>query len=63
MIPNRYLARAPHPAGGQPISDSLARSIAIEKTTLRTGDDVREWAKRAESQLLEEVKKGPVLVS
>lgn len=40
-----------------------ARSVAIEKTTLRTGDDVREWAKRAESHLLEEVKKGPVLVS
>ena len=43
--------------------EPTARSIAIEKTTLRTGDDVREWAKRAESQLLEEVKKGPVLVS
>ena len=40
-----------------------ARSVTVEKTTLRTGDDVREWAKRAESQLLEEVKKGPVLVS
>lgn len=43
--------------------EPTTRSIAIEKTTLRTGDDVREWAKRAESQLLEEVKKGPVLVS
>jgi hypothetical protein len=40
-----------------------ARSVTVEKTTLRTGDDVREWAKRAETQLLEEVKKGPVLVS
>ncbi len=43
--------------------EPTARSIAIEKTTLRTDTDVREWAKRAESQLLEEVKKGPVLVS
>ena len=43
--------------------EPTARSVAIEKTTLRTGNDVREWAKRAESQLLEEVKKGPVLVS
>ncbi|MEI6664946.1 MAG: (d)CMP kinase [Chloroflexota bacterium] len=33
MIPNRYLARAPHPAGGHPISDSLARSIAIDGPT------------------------------
>lgn len=40
-----------------------ARSVTVEKTTLRTGDDVREWAKRAETQLLEEVKRGPVLVS
>ena len=39
------------------------RSVAIERTTLRSDAEVREWAKRAESQLLEEVKKGPVLVS
>jgi hypothetical protein len=37
--------------------------VSLEKTTLRTDADVREWAKRAENQLLEEVKKGPVLVS
>lgn len=43
--------------------EPTARSIAIEKTTLRDADEVREWAKRAESHLLEEVKKGPVLVS
>ena len=40
-----------------------ARAVSLEKTTLRTDADVREWAKRAENQLLEEVKKGPVLVS
>jgi hypothetical protein len=40
-----------------------ARSVTVEKTTLRTDAEVREWAKRAESHLLEEVKKGPVLVS
>ena len=40
-----------------------ARSVTVEKTTLRDADEVREWAKRAESHLLEEVKKGPVLVS
>jgi hypothetical protein len=39
------------------------RSVAIERTTLRSDAEVREWAKRAESHLLEEVKKGPVLVS
>jgi CRP-like cAMP-binding protein len=43
--------------------EPTARSIAVEKTTLRDADEVREWAKRAESHLLEEVKKGPVLVS
>ena len=39
------------------------RNVAIERTTLRSDAEVREWAKRAENQLLEEVKKGPVLVS
>ena len=40
-----------------------ARAVGIEKTTLRTSNDVQQWAKRAETLLLEEVKKGPVFVS
>ena len=39
------------------------RAVGIEKTTLRTSNDVQQWAKRAETLLLEEVKKGPVFVS
>lgn len=39
------------------------RTVGIEKTTLRTSNDVQQWAKRAETLLLEEVKKGPVFVS
>ena len=42
---------------------STFRSAAIEKPVSRDATDLREWARRAQSQLLEEVKKGPVLIS
>jgi hypothetical protein len=38
-------------------------TFRIERATLRNDEQVRQWVKRQEHALLEEVKKGPVLVS
>jgi hypothetical protein len=38
------------------------RAITIEKTTLRSEDDVNAWVERQRVSLLEAVKKGPVLI-
>jgi hypothetical protein len=38
-------------------------TVRIERTTLRNDEEVRQWVKRQEQVLLEEVKKGPVLVN
>jgi hypothetical protein len=38
------------------------RAIAIEKTTLRSEDDVNAWVERQRTVLIEAVKKGPVLI-
>jgi hypothetical protein len=38
-------------------------AVAVERATLRTDTDVREWLERQEAHLLAEVKKGPVLIN
>lgn len=38
------------------------RAIAIEKTTLRSEDDVNAWVERQRTALIEAIKKGPVLI-
>ncbi len=38
------------------------RGIAVEKTLLKTADDVRQWAARQEKKLLEAINDGPVQV-
>lgn len=38
------------------------RAITIEKTTLRSEDDVNAWVERQRGVLIEAVKKGPVLI-
>jgi len=38
------------------------RAITIEKTTLRSEDDVNAWVERQRTALIEAVKKGPVLI-
>jgi hypothetical protein len=39
------------------------RMISLERATLRTEHDVRNWVERQEKLLVEEIKQGPVLVS
>lgn len=38
------------------------RTVAIERTTLTTADDVKRWVARQEERLLDEIQRGPVLV-
>lgn len=38
------------------------RAITIEKTTLRSEDDVNAWVERQKTKLIEAVKQGPILI-
>ena len=38
------------------------KAVSVEKSLLKTPDDVRQWAERQQKTLLEAVEKGPVQV-
>jgi hypothetical protein len=42
--------------------EPIVQPITIERTTLRSEDDVRRWSERQQQTLLDAVKNGPVLV-
>jgi len=43
--------------------EPTVRAVSVERTTLRSPEDVKAWLERTESRLLDAVKSGPILIN